>query len=81
MLKELSCRRAANIALTWRTEVIHASNLSEQVRKPPEITLLGEENPALAHRDLDDGVIFCPEATSATAATTSCPAARREITA
>jgi len=33
--------------------------LSGRVDKLPEITVLGEENPAPAHRHLDDGVIFC----------------------
>ena len=33
--------------------------LSDCVDKLPEITILGEENSALTHRDLDDGVIFC----------------------
>jgi hypothetical protein len=33
--------------------------LSGRVGKLPKITVLGEENPALTHRHLDDGVIFC----------------------
>jgi hypothetical protein len=32
MLKELSRRRVANTAPTWRTEVIRAINLSERVQ-------------------------------------------------